>query len=109
MDTNIKRAREVLDALPRCKAKSRQTGQPCKLPGTGNGGRCRFHGGRAGRKPTHGRYTKAYKMKLEWSTFLLAMVHALEGGKKTHFRFRASPERIAHLTQNWRSYSAQFK
>jgi hypothetical protein len=24
-------------------------------------GRCRMHGGKAGRKPTHGRYTKAAK------------------------------------------------
>ena len=45
-------------AAPRCGAHARTTGQPCKSPAMKNG-RCRMHGGKAGRKPTHGRYTKA--------------------------------------------------
>jgi hypothetical protein len=45
-------------AAPRCGAHARTTGEPCKAPAMKNG-RCRMHGGKAGRKPTHGRYTKA--------------------------------------------------
>lgn len=41
----------------RCGAYARTTGQPCRTPAMANG-RCRMHGGKAGRKPTHGRYTK---------------------------------------------------
>jgi len=43
---------------PRCGAYARTTGQPCRSRAMKNG-RCRMHGGKAGRKPTHGRYTKA--------------------------------------------------
>jgi hypothetical protein len=43
---------------PRCGAHARTTGQPCRSPAMKNG-RCRMHGGRAGRKPTHGRYSQA--------------------------------------------------
>jgi hypothetical protein len=43
---------------PRCGAHSRRTGQPCRAPAMRNG-RCRMHGGKAGRPPTHGRYTEA--------------------------------------------------
>ncbi len=43
---------------PRCGAHSRRTGQPCRGPAMANG-RCRMHGGKAGRKATHGRYSKA--------------------------------------------------
>lgn len=45
-------------AAPRCGAYARTTGKPCQAPAMENG-RCRMHGGKAGRKPTHGRYTKA--------------------------------------------------
>jgi hypothetical protein len=43
---------------PRCGAHARTTGQPCMGPAMKNG-RCRMHGGKAGRKPIHGRYTNA--------------------------------------------------
>ena len=43
---------------PRRGAHSRRTGEPCRGPAMRNG-RCRMHGGNAGRKPTHGRYTTA--------------------------------------------------
>lgn len=43
---------------PRCGAHSRRTGNPCRSPAMRNG-RCRMHGGKAGRKPTHGRHTRA--------------------------------------------------
>lgn len=47
-----------LNAAPRCGAHARRTGNPCRGPAMKNG-RCRLHGGKAGRKPTHGRYSKA--------------------------------------------------
>ena len=44
-----------LAGLPRCGAKARTTGQPCKRPGTLKNGRCRLHGGRStGPKTTQG-------------------------------------------------------
>ena len=48
----------AMQAAPRCGAHARRTGEPCRGPAMANG-RCRMHGGKAGRKPTHGRYTKA--------------------------------------------------
>jgi hypothetical protein len=48
----------AMQFAPRCGAHARTTGQPCRSPAMKNG-RCRMHGGKAGRKPTHGRYTKA--------------------------------------------------
>jgi glucans biosynthesis protein len=48
-----------LHAAPRCGAHARTTGQPCKAPAIRGKVRCRMHGGRAGRKPIHGRYSKA--------------------------------------------------
>ena len=33
-------------SLPRCGATCKQTGAPCRLPGTGAGGRCYLHGGK---------------------------------------------------------------
>ena len=50
-------ARVALLLHPRCGAYCRTTGQPCRGPAMKNG-RCRMHGGKAGRKPTHGRYTQ---------------------------------------------------
>jgi len=51
-------ARAALAAHPLCGAHARTTGEACKGPAMPNG-RCRMHGGKAGRKRTHGRYTKA--------------------------------------------------
>lgn len=42
---------------PRCGAHSKRSGQPCRAPAMKNG-RCYMHGGKSGRKPTHGMYTK---------------------------------------------------
>ena len=47
-------------AAQRCGAYARTTRQPCQAPAMPNG-RCRMHGGKAGRPPTHGYYTKAAK------------------------------------------------
>ena len=47
-----------LQTARRCGAHARTTGTPCLGPAMRNG-RCRMHGGKAGRKPTHARYTKA--------------------------------------------------
>ena len=75
---NIYKARAVLAALPRCAAKSRQSGVQCKNPGLGAGGKCRFHGGAStGRPPTHGRLTKANLLNRDWVRLLLGVL-ALE-------------------------------
>ena len=42
---------------PRCGAHSKRSSQPCHAPAMKNG-RCYIHGGKSGRKPTHGLYTK---------------------------------------------------
>ena len=47
----------AMQLAPRCGAHARTTGLPCRAPAMKNG-RCRMHGGKAGRKPTHGRYTR---------------------------------------------------
>jgi hypothetical protein len=49
---------DLARAAPRCGAYARRTGQPCQAPAMRNG-RCRMHGGKGGRPPTHGRYTAA--------------------------------------------------
>ena len=75
---NMVKARAVLAALPRCTAKSRQSGVQCKNPGLGAGGKCRFHGGAStGRPPTHGRLTKANLLNRDWVRLLLGVL-ALE-------------------------------
>lgn len=58
MGNAMREARAALEHHPRCGAKARTTGKPCKGWAMKNG-RCRMHGGKAGRKPTHGRYSKA--------------------------------------------------
>lgn len=45
-------------ATPRCGAYARTTGSACRAPALRGKLRCRMHGGKAGRKPTHGRYTR---------------------------------------------------
>ena len=57
MSNLMREARAALAFHPHCGAHARTTGAPCKGPAMANG-RCRMHGGNAGRKPTHGRYTK---------------------------------------------------
>jgi len=82
----IEKARAVLSALPRCAATSRQTGEPCKNPGLGAGGRCRFHGGAsAGRPRTHGYSTKQAKLDRDWARLLIGLVHVQNGGKSAGF------------------------
>lgn len=77
MDKDMNAARAALAALPRCGATSRQTGAPCKNPGMGNGGRCRFHGGRAGRKRTHGKFSAASRKIVERLYFFAWLLRAL--------------------------------
>jgi hypothetical protein len=55
---NATRPEARLLAADRCGAHARTTGQPCRGPAMKNG-RCRMHGGKAGRKPVHGRYSQA--------------------------------------------------
>ena len=83
---SIKKAREVLAALPRCSALSRQTGVQCKNPGVGGGGKCRFHGGAStGRPVIHGNATKRAKLDRDWARLLLGVIHTLHGGKSSGF------------------------
>src|SRR5436305_2072814 len=60
----------------RCGAHARTTGKPCRSPAMKNG-RCRMHGGKAGRKPTHGRYTKAAMESRRQVREILRAVRAL--------------------------------
>ena len=83
----IDKAREALNALPRCGARSRQTGSPCQLPGTGAGGRCRFHGGAStGRPKIHGRYSKAAKLERDWLRLLLGVLAVIHNRPVRGFR-----------------------
>ena len=80
---NMNKARAVLAALPRCTAKSRQSGVQCKNPGLGAGGKCRFHGGAStGRPPTHGRLTKANQLNRDWLRLLLGVLAVVHPGFK---------------------------
>lgn len=40
-------------------------------------GRCRMHGGKAGRKPTHGHYARAAIEQRQWARLILRMLRAL--------------------------------
>jgi len=95
----IELARQALAALPRCGAKSRQTGEPCKLPGTGAGGRCRFHGGRStGRPPIHGRFTKKAKLERDWARLIVGVTAEVYGGKHRWFKpGRLTAKRLQEL------------
>ena len=67
-----------LQQAPRCGAHARTTGKPCRSPAMKNG-RCRMHGGKAGRKPTHGRYTQAAITRRREIRALLGLLSALIG------------------------------
>lgn len=97
--TPMQKARAALAALPKCTARSRQTGEPCKLAGTGAGGKCRFHGGAStGRPPTHGRTTKLARLDRDWMRLLLAGVAADQGGKLKWFKpGRLTAERVQQV------------
>lgn len=99
MKPSLLKARAALAALPRCSAKSRQTGEPCKLPGTGAGGKCRFHGGAStGRPPTHGRDTQRAQLERDWIRFLLGIVANRERKPLKFFKpGRLTPERIEEI------------
>lgn len=53
----MEKSGNAMHLAPRCGAHARTTGQPCRSPAMKNG-KCRMHGGKAGRKPKHGRYTR---------------------------------------------------
>lgn len=67
---------------PRCGAKCRRTGQPCRQPAMKNG-RCKMHGGKSGRPPIHGRYSKAAKEERRQARAILKALRGLisEAGK----------------------------
>jgi hypothetical protein len=99
MKPSLTKARAVLAALPRCGAKSHQTGAPCRLPGLGAGGKCRFHGGRStGRPPIHGRSTDKARLEQDWIRLLLGLVKQNEGCRLSFFKpGRLSLERIEQV------------
>jgi hypothetical protein len=69
----------AMQAAPRCGAHARTTGKPCKGPAMRNG-RCRMHGGKAGRKPKHGRYAKAaIESRREVRAILRAIKELVDG------------------------------
>jgi hypothetical protein len=83
-------ARLVLAAIPRCGARARSTGAPCRQPGLGAGGRCRWHGGASTGAPIKsGRYSKIGKAYLEMLRILLHLLgdppYAEDGGRGRWF------------------------
>ena len=78
MAGNAVRPEARLLAARRRGAYARTTGQPCRGPAMPNG-RCRMHGGKAGRKPTHGRYTKAAIAERRTVREMLCLLRALAG------------------------------
>jgi hypothetical protein len=83
---SIAEARKALAALPRCSALARQTEVQCKNPGTGAGGKCRFHGGAStGRPVIHGHATRQGKLDRDWARLLLGVIHTLHGGQSSGF------------------------
>ncbi len=99
MKHSLQMARAALAGLPRCTAMSRQTGEPCKLPGTGAGGKCRFHGGKStGRPLIHGRNTAQALLDRDWARLLIGVVACCHGGKVKFFKpGRLTPVRIEAL------------
>ncbi len=69
-------AMQKAHGAPRCGANARTTGEPCKAPAMANG-RCRMHGGKAGRKPIHGRYSKQAIEQRREARKLLRALHNL--------------------------------
>jgi hypothetical protein len=70
----MREARAALALHPCCGAHARTTGQPCRAPAMKNG-RCRMHGGKAGRPPTHGHYTRE---ALEERRQVRALIRAMQ-------------------------------
>ena len=101
---HLELARGALRAIPCCGAHAKSTGEPCKRPGVGVGGRCKFHGGAvgSGRPVTHGRRSAAYRRQAETLgglLFLIQVTHGkVPGGGR--FRFDATPEKVAALVQS---------
>jgi len=71
----------AMQRAPRCGAHARTTGQPCRSPAMKNG-RCRMHGGKAGRKPIHGRNGKAaIEERKKWRELLRAMRKTIDAAR----------------------------
>lgn len=99
MKHSLIKARAALAALPRCTATSRQTREPCKLPGSGGGGKCRFHGGAStGRSKVNGRRTRKAALERDWIRLMLGCVAITQAGTLEYFRpGRLRPARIKQL------------
>jgi hypothetical protein len=68
----------ALASAPRCGARARSTGAPCRQPGIGAGGRCRWHGGKSTGAPVKtGRCTKIAAANTERLRILLWLVQEL--------------------------------
>jgi hypothetical protein len=77
-DNSMAKPLAALAALPRCGARARSTGAPCRQPGIGAGGRCRWHGGAStGRPTTSNKYTKVAEANVERVRILLHLLQEL--------------------------------
>jgi hypothetical protein len=91
----------------RCGAHARTTGQPCRSPAMKNG-RCRMHGGKAGRKPTHGRYAKAAVAERRAMRALLRSLRALIGQvEKPQARSASDPQPSFELPASRHSFAKE--
>jgi hypothetical protein len=89
-DNPMAKALAALAAIPRCGAFARSSGQPCRQPGTGANGKCRFHGGKStGRPVTSGKHTKVHEMNIARLRILFHLLGAL------------NPETADQRTQRW--------
>lgn len=69
----------AMRSAPRCGAHARTTGAPCMGPAMRNG-RCRMHGGKAGRKSLHGRYSRMAIESRRKTRAILRALRNLIGG-----------------------------
>jgi hypothetical protein len=77
-------ARKALGNFPKCGALARSTGQPCRKPGLGSGGRCRHHGGLSTGRPTlHGNFTRERMLGNDWCRLLLGLIYEIHGKPET--------------------------
>lgn len=74
---------EMMNAAPRCRAKSKRTRQPCRAPALRGKGVCRMHGGKGGApcgerngRYQHGKLTKAWRITVRHYLELLRMTDA---------------------------------
>ena len=65
------------NSSPRCTAKSKRTGQPCKSPAVRGWGVCRMHGARGGSRPGKAHPNYQHGERSREATALRAYINAL--------------------------------